>query len=282
MTFSTFISADELCAHLNDPDWVIIDCRFDLSNPSWGREDYLRSHIPGAVFADIELDLSGPVTPDSGRHPLPDPDTLAKKFGQWGIGPDTQVVAYDSQSGSYAARLWYLLRLCGHTRVSILEGDFNLWLQEGYPQRSCGEHSTAREFTGTFDQRKLISAGELLRLIGSDQPYQLVDSRAPQRYRGEIEPIDRVAGHIPGAVNRFHGENLTPEGRLKPAEQLRAEFLALLDGFSPEQAVFYCGSGVTACFNLAAMEAAGLPGANLYPGGWSEWIQDPERPIQRG
>jgi len=141
MTFSTFISADELCAHLNDPDWVIIDCRFDLSNPSWGREDYLRSHIPGAVFADIELDLSGPVTPDSGRHPLPDPDTLAKKFGQWGIGPDTQVVAYDSQSGSYAARLWYLLRLCGHTRVSILEGDPTSGSRKG--TRSVPAGSTA-------------------------------------------------------------------------------------------------------------------------------------------
>lgn len=281
MNYKTFVSTEILVQHLDDPDWVIVDCRFDLADPEWGISAYRQAHIPGAVYADLNRDLSGPVTPQTGRHPLPDPEDLRRTFGSLGIDSNKQVVAYDTANGSYAARLWCLLRMYGHDRVAVLEGDFNIWQQEGRPVSSGIETNPAVEFTGTFDPSRIIETSELQQKIATGQ-IRLIDARAPERFKGEKEPIDPVAGRIPTAVNRFHGENLTPDGKPKPAEQLRREFELLLENVKPEDVVVYCGSGVTSCFHLVAMEHAGISGARLYAGSWSEWIRDPNRPIATG
>jgi len=282
MAFTTLIDPETLQAHLDDPDWVVVDCRFSLSDPAYGRRAYQDAHIPGAVYAHLDEDLSGPIVPGrTGRHPLPDPDRLAQKLGAWGIDNRTQVVAYDDAGGAFAARLWWLLGWLGHDAVAVLDGGWSRWVREGRPVRSGIETRSPRTFVPRIRPERVVSADEVLQHL-HDPAWRLLDARAPARYRGEQEPIDPVAGHIPGAVNAPFAENLTPDGTFRPSEQLRQRFEALLGDVPSERVVCYCGSGVTAAHNLLAMAHAGLPGARLYAGSWSEWITDPRRPVARG
>ncbi len=282
MAFTTLIDPETLQAHLEDPDWVVVDCRFSLSDPAYGRRAYQEAHIPGAVYAHLDEDLSGPIVPGrTGRHPLPDPDRLARKLSAWGIDNRTQVVAYDDAGGAFAARLWWLLGWLGHDAVAVLDGGWPRWVREGRPVRGGIETRPPRTFVPHLRPEQVATADEVLRHL-HDPAWRLLDARAPERYRGELEPIDPVAGHIPGAVNAPFAENLTPEGTFRPPEQLRQRFEALLGDVPPERVICYCGSGVTAAHNLLAMAHAGLPGARLYAGSWSEWITDPRRPVARG
>ncbi len=274
------ITTQSLAEHLSDPTWAVVDCRFDLAKPDWGFDDYKEAHIPGAVYAHLDHDLSSPVTPTTGRHPLPDVETFARKLGEWGISNETPVVAYDTTGGAYAVRLWWLLRYLGHSMVAVLNGGFPKWQREGRPTASGMEARPPAKFIPHPNPDMIADAAEVER-IRQDPAYRLIDARAAVRYHGEQEPIDPVAGRIPGAINRFHAYNLTPDGTFKSPDQLRAQFAKLLDGALPENVVTYCGSGVTSIHHILAMEIAGLPGARLYPGSWSEWIRDPNRPIAR-
>jgi thiosulfate/3-mercaptopyruvate sulfurtransferase len=276
---TTLISASDLAANLN-ADWAIVDCRFDLHNEPWGREQYRASHIPGAVYASLNDDLSGPRTGKNGRHPLPAREALAATLGCLGIGTGTQVVAYDQDSGMYASRLWWLLRYAGHAAVAVLDGGWAAWMRVGNPTRGGDEQRQPVDFALAPPLEYPVLVDEVAAAV-SDTQRLLVDARAPERFEGRVEPIDRVPGHIPSAVNHFFKSNLTDQGTLLPADQLRANFERLLEGHNPAQAVMYCGSGVTACHNLLAMEHAGLHGARLYPGSWSEWSSDPSRPVEK-
>lgn len=281
MTLTTLVSTRELDAHRLDPDWVIVDCRFDLQQPDWGQQAHAASHIPGAVYAHLDRDLSGAKTGRNGRHPLPDPAALARTFSAWGIGPRTQVAAYDQANGVWASRLWWLLRWMGHPAAAVLEGGLARWTAEGRPVRG-GEESRARaDFAGQPQVGLAASAGEVER-VRQQAAARLIDARAPERYRGEVEPLDPVAGHIPGAVNGYHLDNVDADGAFLAPAALRARFQALIGGTAPADVVVYCGSGVSAAHTLLAMEVAGLPGARLYPGSWSEWCADPGRPVARG
>ncbi len=283
MDYKTLVSTDILAAHLQDANWAVFDCRFDLSKPRWGGEEYQKAHIPGALYADLDLDLAGPITSTSGRHPLPQSDRWRATVSNWGITAATQVVAYDSAGGSLAAvRLWWLLRASGHFRVALLDGGYPKWLREnrGLDAAQPAARPTS-QFTGDWASNCMVTMGEMLHLY-RDPTLRLIDARSGERYRGEIEPIDPIAGHIPGAVNRPYAQNLNSDQTFKSPDQLRAEFTDLLGEVSPQNAIAYCGSGVTAGHNLLAMEIAGLSGARLYPGSWSEWIRDPGRPIQTG
>lgn len=279
--FSTLVTADELTRRLDDPAWVIIDCRFDLSHPDAGEQAYRAGHIPGARYAHLDRDLSSPVTEVSGRHPLPDPHVLCRTLGAWGVDRRKQVVAYDHASGPFAARLWWLLRWLGHTRVAVLDGGMTRWQAAGLPvSAATGAPPTAR-FTAERDDARWVSTPFVqARLAQGD--CTLVDARAAPRYAGEAEPLDPVAGHIPGALNRPFTDNIDDRGAFRPAETLHREFRDLLGGRDPRGVVHMCGSGVTACHNLLAMEIAGLTGSRLYAGSWSEWIRDPSRPTATG
>lgn len=281
--FKTLISARELSAHIADPAWIVVDCRHDLMNLAAGREGYAAGHLPGAVFADIETVLSGAKHgPDGtfrGRHPLPEKETLAEALRGFGIDDGTQVVAYDAHGGMFAARLWWLLRWLGHEAVAVLDGGLAAWQALGQPlstetpSRPRGSFSVRAPFVPTVSVQEVID--------NLDQGGRIViDARATDRFRGENETIDPVGGHIPGAKNRFFKDNLQPDGTFKPAEQLREELGALVA--DPQQAIMQCGSGVTACHNLLALEVAGMPGAALYPGSWSEWVGDAGRPVAKG
>jgi thiosulfate/3-mercaptopyruvate sulfurtransferase len=277
---ASLVSVAELKARLSDPGWCVIDCRHDLMDVELGRRQYAQGHVPGALFAGIDDDLSGPKTGANGRHPLPDRERLAAKFGAWGIDSDTQIVAYDASGGQFAVRLWWLARWLGHAKVALLDGGWPLWLAEAGPSGTEPASRAPRRFAAGDSLEGVVSAHELQRLL-ADRSALLVDARAPERYEGRVEPIDPVAGHIPGAVNRFWQANLA-DGRFKPPAQLRAEYERLLAGRSPAQVVAQCGSGVTACHHLLAMHVAGLSGARLYAGSWSEWIADPSRPVATG
>lgn len=279
-TYSTLITTDELERHLADPAFVIVDCRHNLSDVGAGQRAYDAAHIPGARFMHIDRDLSGPITGNNGRHPLPDVALFAAVLGRAGIDAATQVIAYDQNSGMWASRLWWLLKWVGHDAVAVLDGGLDKWLIEG--RRTTSQAASAR--TAIYVPSIPIptaSAAELVSHLG-DKSLTIVDARAAERYRGDIEPMDPVAGHIPGAINRPYSLNLGPQGTFKTPAQLRGEFDALLAGLSPSTIVHQCGSGVTACHNLLAMEVAGLPGSRLYPGSWSEWLADPSRPVVRG
>ncbi len=280
MAFAPLIDAATLHAQLER--WVVVDCRFDLADPEAGRRAWAQAHIPGARYAHLDADLSGPKRAELGRHPLPDPAALAAKLGAWGIGPDTAVVAYDAATGAMAAaRFWWLLRWLGHERVAVLDGGFNAWQVGGYRVDAEAPRIAPAVFAERHDDRLWLGSAEVL--AGLDDPARvLIDARAAARYRGEVEPIDPVAGHIPGALNLPQDGNLGADGRFLPPEALRARFEAALGGRAPECVVHSCGSGVTACHNLLAMEAAGLAGSRLYAGSWSEWIRDPARPVARG
>lgn len=280
MAYATLIDTAALAANLDDPRWVVLDCRHDLARPDWGRAEYAASHIPGARFLHLDADLSAPLTGRNGRHPLPDPQVLAKKLGAAGIGPASQVVAYDAQGSAYAARAWWTLRWLGHDAVAVLDGGYGKWLRESRPTTDAPSRVTPAQFTATPRPHAVDVAFIAAHL--RDPALCLFDARSPDRYRGENETLDPVAGHVPGAVNRFFRNNLAPDGVFKPAETLAAEWQAMLGGAASAQAVHMCGSGVTACHNLLAMEIAGLSGSRLYAGSWSEWCADPSRPVASG
>lgn len=276
MTYATLISPAILQTALNRPDWIIVDCRFVLSDPGLGRRQYLDGHIPGAVYAHLDNDLSNPPTTDRGRHPLPSPERLIALFSYLGVTAHKQVIVYDEGNGAYAARLWWMLRYMGHSAVAVLDGGWTAWRQAGLPSRSGDEHPTSVLFSGLPRREWLVTLADV------EAQSLLVDSREPARYRGEVEPIDPVAGHIPGAVNYHFGRNWGPDGRWLAPEQVREGLLELLGETRPQEAVFYCGSGVSACVNLLALKHAGLPDGKLYVGSWSEWCSDPSRPIATG
>ena len=279
MSFSTIISCAELSGHLNDPDWRVFDCRHQLSDTGYGERAYAEGHLPGAFFMHLDRDLSGPMTGQNGRHPLPDPQRLVDRLSAAGVSDTTQVVVYDDAGGMIAVRLWWLLRWLGHERVALLDGGINQWIKEGRPQNK--DVPVAAPVGLSFELRDwIVTADEVLENIDTDK-FCVIDARGPDRFRGENETIDPVGGHIPGARNRFFRDNLDAEGLFRPAAELRREFLALLAGVEPAHAVMQCGSGVTACHNLLAMKIAGLYGARLYAGSWSEWCSDRERPVVR-
>lgn len=279
MISTTLVNCARLADRLEDPLWRVFDCRHLLSDPAAGRAAYARSHLPGAFFLHLDEDLSGPTNGRNGRHPLPDPLLLAGKLGAAGVSAETQVVAYDDSGGMFAARLWWLLRWLGHTRVAVLDGGIDQWIGEGRTVSNDVPTSTLAILK--VDPRDwVVSSDDVLAGLGA-QRFRVIDARSPDRFRGENETLDAVGGHIPGAINRFFRDNLDASGHFRPAIDLRREFLALLAGIDPAQVVMSCGSGVTACHNLLAMEIAGLPGARLYAGSWSEWCSDPTRPVAR-
>jgi len=280
MTYTTLITTDELERHLADPAFVVVDCRHNLSDVNAGQRNYDIAHIPGARFMHIDRDLSGVITGTNGRHPLPDLKSFTAMLGRAGIDAATQVIAYDQNSGMWASRLWWLLQWIGHKDVAVLDGGMDKWVIEG--RRTTADKVTPRDATYAAPTPiATANAAELLGHLGSDA-LTVVDARAAERYRGDIEPMDPVAGHIPGAINRPYSLNLTAQGTFKTPAQLRGEFDAMLAESAPTSIVHQCGSGVTACHNILAMAIAGLPGSRLYPGSWSEWVADPSRPVARG
>ena len=281
MAFRTLISTAALALHLDDPAYVIVDCRSKLDDLDWGAREYAAAHIRGASYADLARDLSGPKSGSNGRHPLPDPDGLAQTFGRLGIAGGVQVVAYDQDNGMFASRLWWMLRWMGHDAVAVVDGGFKKWTGEGRPVESGQTGRAPRLFTGSPRADMAVDVRTVASQLAADR-WCLVDARAPERYRGDTEPIDQVGGHIPGAKNHFFQWNLDGRGVFRTPEELRAGINASVGGVAADQVVCYCGSGVTACHNLLAFEHAGLTGAKLYPGSWSEWSADPERPVERG
>ena len=274
---SPLIDCAALAGHLDDAGWRIVDCRHQLADPGYGERAYAEGHLPGAFFIHLDRDLSGARNGRNGRHPLPEPQALAARLGAIGIARQTQVVVYDDAQGMVASRLWWMLRWLGHDRVALLDGGFNAWATEGRPlTRAVPQTRPARFEAAPRDWT--VSANDVLANLGT-QDFLVVDARGPDRFRGENETMDPVGGHIPGARNRCFRENLDASGRFRPAAELRRGFLALFAGVPPEQIVMQCGSGVSACHNLIAMEIAGLRGARLYPGSWSEWCSDPARPV---
>jgi thiosulfate/3-mercaptopyruvate sulfurtransferase len=274
---SSLVSTEELAANFHK--WRVFDCRHDLAKPDLGEQQYREGHIPGALFAHLDRDLSARKTGRNGRHPLPDPQEFEKWLEKTGLTPNDQAVCYDGGNGSMAARLWWMLRWIGHDKVAVLDGGFAKWTKEGRPVTIDVPLFTPFNYPIKVRKDSAVNAAVVEKNLDK---LLLLDARAPARYRGEQEPIDPVAGRIPGAKNRFNSDNLSPEGTFKNPSQLRKELETVLAGRSPSEVVHYCGSGVSACHNLLAMEIAGLKGGKLYPGSWSEWSADPKRPQERG
>ena len=279
MDYTTLISVADLANHLHDPDVVVFDCRHDLTDADFGARAYAESHIAGARFASVDRNLSDPLTGTNGRHPLPDPDVFSAWLSRMGVSHSSQVVAYDHAGGAYGARLWWLLRWLGHSRVAVLDGGWQAWAAEAQPVTKDVPALKVARFSGQPDNSNVDAQFVLQRLNSPNMA--LIDARANDRYHGENETIDPVAGHIPGAINRFFKDNLTADGRFKTPAELRAAFRPLVGTTPAEQVVHQCGSGITACHNVLAMEIAGLKGTRLYAGSWSEWIADPSRPVTR-
>jgi thiosulfate/3-mercaptopyruvate sulfurtransferase len=281
MTFRPLVDVDTLAHHLGEADWVVVDCRFTLTDPPAGRAAYDRGHLPGARYAHLDDDLARHPSAPEGRHPLPDPQRFAATLGRWGIDRNTTVVAYDEASGAIAARLWWLLRWLGHARCAVLDGGLAAWAGSGRALEQAPPSVEPRHYelrppaagavVATHEVSERQAAGDLLVVV-----------RAAPRYRGEQEPIDPKAGHVPGAHNRPFSASVTSSGAFRPPAELRAELTELLAGRDPSQIIAMCGSGVTACHLLLAMAVAGLDGGRLYAGSWSEWIRDPARQIQVG
>ncbi|PHV13476.1 sulfurtransferase [Chitinimonas sp. BJB300] len=278
---SPLIQVSELANQLGQTDLVLVDCRHDLTQPEAGRLAYEQGHLPGAVFAHLDHDLSGPKTGRNGRHPLPDPAQLERKLAALGIGTGSHIVAYDAHGGIFSARLWWLLKWVGFQAVQVLDGGVNAWLAAGGQLDTMSPSITIGALEAQPNYAKVVDAETVLDNLDR-QEFMVIDARAPGRFAGEGETMDPVAGHIPGAMNRFFQLNLQADGRFKPAEMLRNEWKTFLDGRDAHDTVQQCGSGVTACHNLLALEIAGLPGSRLYPGSWSEWCADPSRPVARG
>ena len=274
------VSAAELSRHLGSAGWVVVDCRFNLPRPEAGEAAYHAGHIPGAFYAHLDNDLSSPRTPESGRHPLPRPDKLVKLFSGWGVGPSTRVVAYDDAGGAIAARLWWLLRWMGHARAALLDGGLPAWQAAGLPLSNELPVARKAAFPGTAGHMPTADVAEIERRLG-DSRFLLIDARARSRYLGQDEPIDPVAGHVPGAVNVPFQNGLTPDGRFRDAGELRSALELVVARRDPKDVVVMCGSGVTACHDIFALELAGLSGSRLYAGSWSEWIRSTSRPVAR-
>ena len=283
MSFARLLTAPQLAERLSAPELRILDCRFALDDPAYGRTRYAAGHVPGAQFADLERDLSGPIIKGvTGRHPLPDPARLQEALRAWGVDQDSTIVLYDDGPGAFAARAWWLLAWLGkRDGVFLLDGGFQAWQAAGLPVTAQVTEPARGDFTARPDACLVVEADQLGRRL-AEPGLTLIDARALPRFRGEVEPLDPVAGHIPGACCAPFTDNLGADGRFLPPVQLRQRFERLLAGRSPDQLVAYCGSGVTACHNLFAMSLAGLPLAPLYAGSWSEWITDPARPVATG
>jgi thiosulfate/3-mercaptopyruvate sulfurtransferase len=279
--YATLITAGELAALLADaPRPVVVDTSFDLADTDAGARRYRESHLPGAHYLHLDHDLSSAKTGRNGRHPLPDRAAFARTVGALGVAPPVQVVCYDGQGGVYAARLWWMLRWLGHPHVAVLDGGVQAWQRGGGALTNA---PSAAPGGAPYPERRSLAPSIDAAGVGARAPLSmLLDARSAERFRGEVEPIDPVAGHIPGAINRPFTVNLTTDGTFKSAEALRHEFDAQLAGRAPGSVVHHCGSGVTACHNVLAMAIAGLPGSRLYPGSWSEWVSDPSRPVARG
>jgi thiosulfate/3-mercaptopyruvate sulfurtransferase len=281
--YTTLISTDALARELADPGWVVVDCRHNLNDVDAGERAYRISHLSRARFMHLDRDLSGPRTGRNGRHPLPDVASLSATLSRAGIDASKQVVAYDQSNGMWASRLWWLLHWLGHDAAAVLDGGLDKWIAEQRPVTADLPSIRPTRFVA-MTPRPVVSSDAILRHLSerAASPLAILDARAPERFRGDIEPLDPVAGHIPGAINRPYTANLTLQGTFKPAELLRAEFAAQLGTATAADVVHQCGSGVTACHNVLAMAVAGLPGSRLYPGSWSEWVADPARPVARG
>ena len=280
--YTTLISTEDLARHLENPDWVVVDCRFNLADTEAGRRAYRNGHLPGARYAHLDEGLSGPIVPGkTGRHPLPNPDVAALRFERLGIGNDVQVVAYDDSGGMVAARLWWMLRWLGHDAVAVLDGGWQRWIAEGRPVGTAIPEPQPRAFIPKPRPGLLIGV-KTVEEIRRQPEFKLVDSRAAERYRGEVEPIDPIAGHIPGALNLSNADTVGTEGCFLSEENLQRHFRQALGETDASHTVFYCGSGVSACRNILAYKHAGLGDALLYPGSWSEWITDPSREVERG
>jgi thiosulfate/3-mercaptopyruvate sulfurtransferase len=278
-SYTTLIDAPALAALIDQGGVALYDCRFDLTDPTAGQAAYDAGHIPGAVYLHLDQDLAAPAGVH-GRHPLPDRAAFAARLAATGLDAGEQVVAYDASGGMYAARLWWMLRWLGHARVAVLDGGLPAWQATGAPLTQATPTPRAGTFRAAPALTEPVAVDQILRRIGTDD-VQIVDARAPHRFRGEPDPMDPVSGHIPGARNRFFRDNLDADGRFKPAAALAADWREVLDGVGPDRIVHQCGSGVSATHNVLAMTVAGLAGARLYPGSWSEWISDPARPIER-
>lgn len=273
--WTTLVQAEALAAALGREGLVVVDCRVSLADRAAGERLWRESHLPGAVYADLERDLSDMRRGGAGRHPWPRADDFTRRLGEWGIDRGTQVVAYDAGDGAFAARLWFLLRTLGHPCVAVLDGGWARWTALGLPVDDAVPLPVPARYTGEFDHARLLDATQVqARLAAGDV---LLDARAAPRFRGEVEPLDRVAGHVPGARNLPYAGNLR-DGRFKPADELARAFREATDGRDPREVIAMCGSGVTACHLVLAMEHAGLPGARLFTGSWSGWIEDPTRP----
>jgi thiosulfate/3-mercaptopyruvate sulfurtransferase len=281
MPFTTLISTAELAEHLADPDWAIIDVRSSLTDHAIGERSYLAAHIPGAVYAHLERDLSSPqIVGKTGRHPLPQVETISQTLSQWGIDGRTQVVAYDDNSGVYAGRLWWMLRWLGHDAVAVLDGDWRQWQREGRPTRAGGETRPLRSFTAHVRPELVVTAAEIEARLG-DPALRLYDARGADRFRGENETIDPVGGHIPGARSAPYAGNLDANGRMLPPAALHTRFSELLGDTPAEEAIFYCGSGVSVANDVLAVQHAGLGMPRVYVGSWSDWISNGQRPVER-
>ncbi len=282
MSYTTLISTQELATQLGNPNWVIFDCRFTLTDPEGGRKAYEAGHIPGARYVHLDDDLCSPMGSHTGRHPLPDPKVLTEKLCKWGVGINRQVVVYDDSYGSMAARMWWLLRWLLHPDVALLDVGFPKWAREKRPLAKETPAEGQNASCACLPERsQWVSAEDVMQAMQDGKP-RLIDARPDRRFTGEYEPFDPVPGHIPGSINWPYEENLDIDGTMLPPEALREQYQALMQGAAPHEVIHLCGSGVTACLNVLAMEAAGLPGSRLYPGSWSEWITDPSRPIATG
>lgn len=289
MNFTTLIDVSTLAAHLGSPDWVLLDCRFELGKPEVGEVQYREAHLPGARYAHLDRDLAAPPGPTTGRHPLPDPAAFAVLASQWGIDGGTQVIVYDQGNSFYAARAWWIFRWLGHQRVAVLDGGLAAWVAAGHALDASVAPAAPRLFAARPNADLVVEADAVLRAVSGAVPGaahrdgpRIVDARGADRFAGENEAIDPVGGHVPGAVNHHYARNYREDGRMRDAATLSEQWLATLAGRKPEDMIAMCGSGVSACVNLLAMTHAGLAGARLYPGSWSEWVRDPSRPVARG
>mgnify|MGYP000904850190 CR=1 FL=1 len=271
--YTTLISEDVLFEEYDNPEWIIFDARYDLMDKNAGKDAYVQGHIPGAIYVDLHDDLSRPPSTNKGRHPLPTVETINALFSELGIRANMQVIVYDDSAGSFGARLWWMLRYMQHENVAVLDGGWQSWLIAGRPVNQDMAARVSSKFANSALDSGVIDIEEL------NKCERIIDSRDPARYRGEIEPIDKAAGHIPGAMNRFWKDNLSEQGTFKPKQVLKQEFEEMLAHTQPEDAVFYCGSGVTACHNLLAATHAGLSLPKLYAGSWSEWSSTPGKPV---
>lgn len=281
MSWQTLIDAASLRRELGHSTLAVIDCRFELADPASGERAYLAGHIPGAHYAHLDRDLSDLSRPGRGRHPLPESDAFCARLERWGITPAHQVVAYDADNGMFAARLWWMLRLLGHRRVAVLDGGLAAWQAEGGELERSTPRAGGGQYKARFDSRAIVTTAVIAARLASGNGL-LLDARAAPRFRGDAEPLDPRAGHIPGAVNRPFLHNLASDGRFLPADILAGQFHALVGAGQPSEVVHMCGSGVTACHNLLAMEHAGLAGSRIYAGSWSEWVSESSRPVAVG